>query len=141
MLYAFTAALVSCCTAGIGLFSFCYVLSDLISIGLMMAVAILNRDASDGCDGRGPGRGGGGRGRRDVGDEWDRWTWGGGWDGRDGFGRDRLRLEDGTACDLYVASFALAIVAVFLFLVTMVVQVLLRSHRNRKSAAVATKGM
>jgi hypothetical protein len=50
-------------------------------------------------------------------------------------------LEDGTACDLYVASFALAIVAVFLFLVTMVVQVLLRSHRNRKSAAVASKGM
>lgn len=86
----------------------------------MMAVAIINRSATDldSCEdfdnGRGGGGGRGGRGdRREV---------------YSRLGRDDVDVR----CGLYVAAFAVAIIAIFMFLITMVMQVLIRRGRGRK---------
>lgn len=81
-----------------------------------MAVAIINRSATDldSCDNFDNGRGGGGGGER-----------GGRGDRREIFsrlGRDDVEMR----CQLYVAAFAVAILAIFMFLVTMVMQILIR---------------
>lgn len=89
-----------------------------------MAVAIINRSATDldSCEdfdnGRGGGGGRGGRGdRREV---------------YSRLGRDDVDVR----CGLYVAAFAVAIIAIFMFLITMVMQVLIRRGRGRKDVVV-----
>lgn len=85
-----------------------------------MAVAIINRSATelDSCEDFDNGRGGGGRGdRREV---------------YSRLGRDDVDVR----CGLYVAAFAVAIIAIFMFLITMVMQVLIRRGRGKKEVVV-----
>ncbi|PPJ57180.1 hypothetical protein CBER1_07033 [Cercospora berteroae] len=109
-LWAMISALTSCFTAGVTVLTACSIFFDLLCVGMMMAVAIINRSATNGCD---------------DGPPYPRVVY-------RGFGRS----SGYNGCRLFVATFAVAIIAVFAFIVAMLVQVLIRrrsrSHRISK---------
>ncbi|KAM3414824.1 hypothetical protein BST61_g9969 [Cercospora zeina] len=107
LVWATLSALTSCCTAGVSVFAACSIFFDLICIGMMMAVAIINRSGSHGCDNGPP---------------FPRVVY------YRGFGR----ASRYTGCRLFVATFAVAIIAVFAFVGAILTQVLIR-RRGRSS--------
>ncbi|KAF2212766.1 hypothetical protein CERZMDRAFT_90668 [Cercospora zeae-maydis SCOH1-5] len=107
LVWALISALTGCFTAGVSVVSACSILFDLISIGMMMAVAIINRSGADGCDGPPPYP-------------------------RVVYYRRFGRSSGYDGCRLFVATFAVAIIAVFAFLVAILTQVLIR-RRGRSS--------
>ncbi|CZT14313.1 uncharacterized protein RCC_00290 [Ramularia collo-cygni] len=119
MLYTSIQTLFVCCTAGITFFAIISIILDVVFMGGMMAVAIINRSAVDGeCEGRGGGReayyrygggGGGGRGRGD---------------------------DEDVGCEVYKTAFAVAILGIFMFLAAAITQMLVRRRRRERRAPV-----
>ncbi|KAF2164558.1 hypothetical protein M409DRAFT_24958 [Zasmidium cellare ATCC 36951] len=102
LLYTIFNTIFTCCTAGIAFFAFTSILFDIVFTGAMIAVAVLNRSATNGCDGP--------RYPRVV------------YEGR-----------GHTVCRLFVASFAVAILAALMFVFTIIFQILIRSREKRQT--------
>lgn len=102
MIYTAICVLVTCCTAGTFL-AYLGIALDLVFIGAMMAVAILNRFVTDGCF--------------------------------LGGGRRRIPRYHGPdlACSLATTAFAVAIAAIFMFVITMICQFFIRRRSTRAS--------
>ncbi|KAG4422257.1 hypothetical protein IFR04_004637 [Cadophora malorum] len=107
MVYTLVCILVTCCTAGISFFALISIVMDVIFTALMIAVVAINRSARYGCDAPPP---------------YPRVVY-------DGSGE--------SGCELFVASWAVAIIAIFLFLVAAVTQWMIRSRgRSRVGSKV-----
>ncbi|KAF7192622.1 hypothetical protein HII31_06028 [Pseudocercospora fuligena] len=100
-----------CCTAGITLLWLLSIIGDSISIILMIAIAGMNRSGRFGCNGN----------------NWRDWD-------EDTFEFIREIWDDGGvhACRLFVACFAVSLVAIFTFVITIICQVFVRRGRRVK---------
>ncbi|KXT08346.1 hypothetical protein AC579_9940 [Pseudocercospora musae] len=108
MLYTLTCVIITCCTAGISFFAVASLIFDFIFLCVLIAIAALNRSGRHGCDGGN--------------NTWPRVVYGG----------------SGTSgCRLFVASFAVAIIAIFMFVVTMVTQLMIRRRGDRSRTYVS----
>ncbi|EME83290.1 uncharacterized protein MYCFIDRAFT_88196 [Pseudocercospora fijiensis CIRAD86] len=109
MLYTLTCMIITCCTAGISFFAVASLIFDFIFLCAMIAVAALNGSGRHGCD----------RGSNNA---WPRVVY---------------RGSGISGCRLFVASFAVAIIAIFMFVVTIVTQSIIRRRGNRSRTYVS----
>lgn len=110
MLYTLGCAAVTCCTAGVSFFAIVSLILDGVMIALMIALAAINGSARYGCKG---------------GDPYPRTVY-------DGSGP--------TGCKLFVASWAVTIIAIFAFLAAAAAQFMIR-RRSRTHVNRVSKGM
>ena len=95
MLWSFTNFLLVCCTAGISFLAIISIVVDILFLAVMIAIAVLNRSATNGCSSGAP---------------YPRVVY-------DGSGR--------AGCRLFIAAFAVSVAAVFLYAFTAGVQFLI----------------
>ena len=98
MLYTLTCVIITCCTAGISFFAIASITFDSIFFVLMISLAIINRNARYGCDGPAP------------------------------YPRAVVGGSGDSGCRLYVTAWAVTIISLFLFIVTMVTQFVIRKR-------------
>jgi hypothetical protein len=109
MVYTLTCAVVTCCTAGISFFALISIIMDIVFAALMVAVAAINNSATNGCGNYAP------------------------------FPRVVYRGSGLSGCRLFVAAFAVAIIAIFMFIITSITQFIIRRRGNRNT--YVSKGM
>ena len=95
MLYTFSSFMIICCTAGLSFFAIGRIIMDVVFAAAMIAVAAINRSATNGC-------------------------------GNPTYPRVVYDGSGGSGCRLFVAAFAVAIISIFMFIVTAIVQGMIR---------------
>ncbi|KAL6710662.1 hypothetical protein ACN47E_007719 [Coniothyrium glycines] len=123
VLYTIFAVLLTCCLGGKTIFAFLGIILDILCCGAMIAIAVLTRDGAHSCTGfvntpigNGPA------------------------DSKEGFGSDgqgnqiTYASSLGTACRFNTASFAVAIIGAFLFLISVLLQLFLRRNHKKEKA-------
>jgi hypothetical protein len=128
VLYTIAAVVLTCCLGGITFFAFTAILLDILFVGGFIAIAILTRHGAGSCTGivNTP------LGRGDT-----------RLNNSDGFGNNGIGTGQGenltysvsprTACRLNTAAFAVSIIAIVLFIITALMQiVLVRKHKKEK---------
>ncbi|PYI23728.1 hypothetical protein BO86DRAFT_349940 [Aspergillus japonicus CBS 114.51] len=110
-LYGILGILLTCCLGGVTFFAAVAVLLDVCFIGAMIAIAIMTRKGTQSCSGHVDTPLGSGASNTDD-------------------ANTHVRL--GYACVLEKASFAVAIIGIFLFLISILFQVLLARHHKRE---------
>ncbi|KAJ5714621.1 uncharacterized protein N7483_011802 [Penicillium malachiteum] len=109
-LYSLLGALFVCCIGGVAFFAFLGVILDVIFTGVMIAIAVMTRNGSGSCNGtvNTP------IGKGDSNTE------------------SPSNLKYGTACKLEKVTFAVSIIGIFFFLISILFQVLLARHHKRE---------
>lgn len=128
VLYTIAAVVLTCCLGGISFFAFTAIFLDICFVGGMIAIAVLTRHGANSCSGivNTP------LGVADATEN-----------NSDGFGAGGLGTGSGenltysvsprTACRLNKVAFAVSIIALVIFIITAVMQiVLVRSHKKEK---------
>jgi preprotein translocase subunit SecG len=96
MLYTTACVVITCCTAGISFFAIASIVFDFVFFVLMIFLAVISRSARHGCSGGAP------------------------------YPRAVQRGSGTSGCQLYVAAWAVAIISIFLFIITMATQLVIR---------------
>lgn len=111
--------LLTCCLAGIGFFAILAFLFDILFVVVMIAIAILTRSARHGCG------------------DFDRFRSNPFGAGINGVGAGLFRRS--STCRIYVGTFALAIIGVFVFFMAAAVALLLFRGDRRERVVVVEK--
>ncbi|KAF9885894.1 hypothetical protein FE257_012274 [Aspergillus nanangensis] len=109
-LYALLGALFTCCLGGVAFFAFLAVFLDACFIGAMIAIAVMTRDGASACSGRVDTPLGSGESDDDS----------------------ASKVTFGFACQLQKVTFAVAIIGIFFFLLSILFQVLFARHHKRE---------
>ncbi|CAI7663012.1 unnamed protein product [Penicillium manginii] len=109
-LYGLLGIIFTCCLGGKAFFAFLGVVFDVLFTGAMVAIAVLTRNGVDQCSGTVDTP----IGEGNASDE------------------SKANLSFGMACKLEKVSFAVAIIGIFLFLISILFQVLLARHHKRE---------
>lgn len=117
VVYTILAVCLTCCLGGIALLSIIAIILDILFVAGMIAIAIITRDGAHSCSGTVQTPIGSGLARAD-----------------NGFGNDEATyaVHLGLACRLNTASFAVSIIAAFLFVCTAAMQLLLIRHHKKE---------
>ncbi|EPS33043.1 hypothetical protein PDE_08004 [Penicillium oxalicum 114-2] len=111
-LYSLLGAIFVCCLGGVAFFAFLAIVLDVCFIGVMIAIAVLTRRGTQSCTGFV---------RTPLGD---------------GDATNRADTPAGTSfrtsCNLQKAAFAVSIIGIFFFLISILFQVLLARHHKRE---------
>ncbi|KAJ5102360.1 hypothetical protein NUU61_004582 [Penicillium alfredii] len=110
-LYGLLGIVFVCCLGGVAFFAFLGVALDVCFTGAMVAIAVLTRDGTSSC-----------RGTLDT-------PLG---TGKDGDDTVAAKVTFGLACRLEKVTFAVAIIGIFLFLISILFQILLARHHKRE---------
>lgn len=110
-LYALLGCLFTCCLGGMTFFAFVGMLLDVCFVGAMIAIAVLTRDGTQSCHGNVHSPLGSGPSNADS---------------------STTKINLGFACRLEKACFAVSIIGIFLFLVSILFQHLLARHHRRE---------
>ncbi|KAL4951141.1 hypothetical protein BDW69DRAFT_43271 [Aspergillus filifer] len=109
-LYALLGSLLTCCLGGVTFFAFLAIALDVCFVGAMIAIAVMTRDGTNTCSGT-----------VDT-------PLGNGVDGTDA----PSGVDYGYACMLEKVVFAVAIIGIFFFLISILFQFLLGRHHKRE---------
>ncbi|KAJ5097932.1 hypothetical protein N7532_004933 [Penicillium argentinense] len=109
-LYGLLGIIFVCCLGGVSFFAFLGVVLDVCFTGAMIAIAVLTRKGVDQCTGTVDTPLGTGNASDDS----------------------QANLSFGMACKLEKVTFAVAIIGVFLFLISILFQILLARHHKRE---------
>ncbi|KAF7167839.1 hypothetical protein CNMCM5623_001002 [Aspergillus felis] len=109
-LYGILGSLFTCCVGGIAFFAFLAIVLDVCFVGAMIAIAVMTRDGTQSCSGN------------------VNTPLGSGTDNVDSASGVRL----GYACMLEKVTFAVSIIGIFLFLISILFQLLYARHHKRE---------
>ncbi|KAL4912297.1 hypothetical protein BDW62DRAFT_25299 [Aspergillus aurantiobrunneus] len=108
--YALLGSLLTCCLGGVSFFAFLAIVLDVCFVGAMVAIAVMARDGTQTCTGR--------------------------MDTPLGNGEENAEAPSGVqygyACRLNKVVFAVAIIGIFFFLISILFQFLLGRHHKRE---------
>ncbi|KAJ5488483.1 hypothetical protein N7539_003373 [Penicillium diatomitis] len=111
-LYSLLGALFVCCLGGIAFFAFTAIVLDICFVGAMIAIAVMTRHGTQSCSGYV---------QTPLGD------------GDASSGADtRAGTSFKNSCNLEKAAFAVSIIGIFFFLISIIFQVLLARHHKRE---------
>jgi len=119
VLYTIAATVLTCCIGGVSFFAFLGIVLDVLFAAAFIAVAVLTRDGAHSCTGSNV-RSPLGSGPDDQ--------------GSNGFDSDNVTyaVTNGTACRFNKASFSVAIIGAFVFLIAAVFQLFLGKHHKKE---------
>ncbi|KAL4946833.1 hypothetical protein BDV06DRAFT_181623 [Aspergillus oleicola] len=109
-LYALLGSLLTCCLGGVTFFAFLAIALDVCFVGAMIAIAVMTRDGTNKCEGRMSTPLGTGDDNTDA----------------------PSGVDYGYACMLEKVVFAVAIIGIFFFLISILFQFLLGRHHKRE---------
>ncbi|KAB8232452.1 hypothetical protein ETB97_003629 [Aspergillus alliaceus] len=109
-LYGLLGILFTCCLGGVAFFATLAVVLDVCFVGAMIAIAIMTRDGTQKCTGRVDTPLGSG----------------------DSNAESPSKVKYGFACELQKVTFAVAIIGIFFFLISILFQVLYARHHKRE---------
>ncbi|KAA8651345.1 hypothetical protein EYZ11_000958 [Aspergillus tanneri] len=109
-LYGLLGILFTCCVGGVAFFAFLAVVLDVCFVGAMIAIAVMTRDGTQTCSGHVNTPLGSG----------------------DSEVESASRVKLGFACNLEKATFAVSIIGIFFFLISILFQVLYARHHKRE---------
>ncbi|KAJ5690802.1 hypothetical protein N7462_005194 [Penicillium macrosclerotiorum] len=109
-LYSLLGAILVCCLGGVSFFAFIAVVLDVCFTGAMIAIAVMTRNGTQKCTGTVNTPLGTGNANEDS----------------------KANLSYGMACKLEKVTFAVSVIGIFFFLISIIFQVLMARHHKRE---------